>query len=225
MARIASSNDSTPRSRSRNRGGRLPYAVPFGASLYDAPQSSLAFRKRESDSSRPRISKVASMGGETVPPQTASRIGCASLPSETPLAVASPLMSSWMAGADQSASCPSPLAGLGEQRKHLRGDVLAHRLLIVGGGRPKEERAVRRHLAQGLGAFALREHDAARVAHHRCASMPSRFSCQRSTGTMPGGRSAHHVLLIEPGELLDIEGRGRFVDIARCRTGESCPRC
>ena len=33
------------------------------------------------------------MGGDTVPPQTASRIGCASLPSETPLAAEKLLMS------------------------------------------------------------------------------------------------------------------------------------
>jgi hypothetical protein len=31
------------------------------------------------------MANVASMGGDTVPPHTASRIGCASLPSEMPL--------------------------------------------------------------------------------------------------------------------------------------------
>ena len=42
----------------------------------------------------PKIAKVASMGGDTVPPHTARRMGCASLPSAMPFAAANPLISS-----------------------------------------------------------------------------------------------------------------------------------
>ena len=43
--------------------------------------------------------------------------------------------------------------------------------------------------------------------------MPSRSKCQRSTGDDARRGRAHHVLLIEPGKLFEIEGRSRFVDI------------
>ena len=43
---------------------------------------------RDNDSVFPKMAKVASMGGDTVPPHTASRMGCASLPSAMPLAAA-----------------------------------------------------------------------------------------------------------------------------------------
>ena len=109
-----------------------------------------------------------------------------------------------MAGADQSSSCASCRPASASSAKHLRRHVLAHRLLIVGGGRPKEEHAVRRHLAHGLGAFALREHDALelRVILGRdalAAQMPAQHRHQARR------RRAHHVLLIEPGELVHVE--------------------
>jgi hypothetical protein len=59
-----------------------------------APQTARARLNRDNDSSLPKIASVASMGGDTVPPQTARRMGCASLPSEMPLAAANPLMTS-----------------------------------------------------------------------------------------------------------------------------------
>ena len=57
-------------------------------------QALRAFSMRLSVSSRPRIAKVASMGGETVPPLTASLIGCASFPKERFFSAAKPLMAS-----------------------------------------------------------------------------------------------------------------------------------
>ncbi len=59
-----------------------------------APQRLNATANRDSDSAFPRIAKVASMGGDTVPPQTARRMGCASLPSGMPFAAATALMTS-----------------------------------------------------------------------------------------------------------------------------------
>jgi hypothetical protein len=46
-------------------------------------QFACALAKRAKVSACPKIASVASMGGETVPPHIASRIGCAILPSET----------------------------------------------------------------------------------------------------------------------------------------------
>ena len=59
-----------------------------------APQAACALATRDNASDLPNIAKVASMGGDTVPPQTARRRGCASLPSEMPFAAAKPLINS-----------------------------------------------------------------------------------------------------------------------------------
>ncbi len=65
----------------------------------------IALSSRLRVSSRPRIASVWSMGGETLPPETATRTGWATLPSPNPPASASPWIAAWIAGAVQSASC------------------------------------------------------------------------------------------------------------------------
>ena len=57
-----------------------------------APQTARARVNRAKASVFPKIANVASMGGDTVPPQTARRIGWASLPREMPFAAAKPLI-------------------------------------------------------------------------------------------------------------------------------------
>ena len=78
------------------RRGTLPDEGQFVKKMNDELRAPDGPRRanRDSDSVFPRMARVASMGGDTVPPQTASRIGCASLPSEMPFAAAKPLMSS-----------------------------------------------------------------------------------------------------------------------------------
>src|ERR1700691_870847 len=99
-----------------------------------------ALANRASEWDLPKIAKVASRGGETVPPHTASRIGCASLPSDTPASASDVLMT--------SISNPNTSGG----------HMLAHGLVVIGRRRPEEEQAIRRHLLHRLRPLALRQH-------------------------------------------------------------------
>ena len=55
----------------------------------------------------PRIASVWSIGGETLPPDTATRSGCATLPSPSPPASASAWIAPWIAAAVQSVQLTS----------------------------------------------------------------------------------------------------------------------
>ena len=96
------------------------------------------------------------------------------------------LMISWMAGADQCLEPRSSRLPAASSGKHVRGDVLAHRLLII---------ACRRHERRTRCCAPSRAPSSrARAARARSArvgivggSMPSRSRCQRSTGTTLAG--------------------------------------
>ncbi len=54
---------------------------------------------------------------------------------------------------------PQLFSHLRQQRKDLRSDMLAHRLVVEGCRRTKEKHAVGRHFLHRFGAFALCGHD------------------------------------------------------------------
>src|ERR1700734_3768255 len=91
------------------RRGTLPGVQQFVKSTVYAPHAASARVNRDNDSALPKMASVASIGGDTVPPHTARRIGCASFPSGMPFAAAKPLMTSCIAGADQFSSRSSSL--------------------------------------------------------------------------------------------------------------------
>ena len=64
------------------------YLLPTGNEKATIPQEARALVKRSNASVFPRMARVASMGGDTVPPQTARRMGCASFPREMPFPAA-----------------------------------------------------------------------------------------------------------------------------------------
>ncbi len=114
----------------------------------------------------PRMAKVASMGGETVPPHTARRMGCASLPSEMPFAVAR--------AADEFVNC---------RRRPLRQSVELDRC-------SRQQRQIRRQSHACAPLF--RRKPSAAGKRTRC-SAPSRAPSWRARAAPARfARAAHH---------------------------------
>ena len=114
-----------------------------------------------------------SIGGDTVPPDTATRIGCATLPRPTPPSSATACTNWCSSGAVQSASAPCGRAPAAAAAR-LGRQVLLRRLLVVAGDVAEEEPAGRRHLLQRPGPLplGLRNHgDLGQVVGH-CRSRP-----------------------------------------------------
>ena len=85
---------------------------------------------RASVRSRPSSASVASIGGETAVPVTATRSGCAILPRPLCSSVASSFSAALNRRAVQSDSAAEPRAHLREHCRRLAGQVLGRRLGI-----------------------------------------------------------------------------------------------
>ena len=122
-----------------------------------APRERSPRPKRAIDSALPRIVRVASIGGETVPPQTASRSGCARLPKVRAPVAAISLISAWIAGTDCGSTAPSRLSTSFRSGRTAGVTCFLHGLLVEGGWGPEKEHAHFSHLTDGLGSLALPE--------------------------------------------------------------------
>ena len=190
------------------RRGTLPDTRQFVKKMNElrAPKA-MARANRDRFSDFPRIANVASMGGDTVPPQTANRIGCANLPSETPWRTENALMTSWMSGADQSCSrAKSPERR--QQRQYFGSHVFAYRFLIVGRRRPEKKQTIQCHFPHRLGALALRSTICSSCASSPRGRLPAPMPAQHRHDARRG--NAHHVLLIEPCEFFRRRRRMRI---------------
>ena len=158
---------------------------------------------------------VASIGGDTVPPHTASRIGCASLPRADTVGGRKARRQLVNRRRRPVAECSK----FARQRRPAiaamsGAHVLAHRLLVVGlRARGKRTRCWRPSRAASWRARAAPATICSSCASSRWLESLPAPDASASTGTMRAAGVAHHVLLIEPRQLFGIESRGRLVDI------------
>ena len=152
------------------------------------------------------------MGGDTAPPDTATRNGWATFPSATACSAATPEIASCSAGARQSSSAANRATRRREQRDAFGREMFLRRLLVVAGHVTEEEEARFRHLLERLGTLLLRAGDrdeprAVLGVHAEGRELRPQVICQVL------GCGPQDVLLVGPEELVGVEGRGRLVDV------------
>ena len=112
-----------------------------------------------------------------------------------------------------------PLADPRHRGQCIGAEMLGGRLRLQLDAVDEEKAAVLRHLLQGLGALALREDHTLEQALIG-ALQPQAAQLRAQMRHEGCGLRAHHVLLIQPQQLLRVEGRCRLVDIMDVERGD-----